>query len=63
MLSQIDQTVCIKCGMIFDVELDEIGNPLRDVCANCVNDDEDGDEEYDCPIHGELGGIDECPRC
>jgi hypothetical protein len=21
------------------------------------------DDEYDCPIHGKLGGIDECPRC
>lgn len=21
------------------------------------------EEEYDCPIHGKLGGIDECPRC
>jgi hypothetical protein len=21
------------------------------------------DEEYDCPIHGKLGGVDECPRC
>ena len=21
------------------------------------------DEEYDCPVHGKLGGIDECPRC
>ena len=21
------------------------------------------DEEFDCPIHGKLGGIDECPRC
>jgi hypothetical protein len=20
-------------------------------------------EEYDCPIHGKLGGIDECPLC
>lgn len=20
-------------------------------------------EEFDCPIHGKLGGIDECPRC
>jgi len=23
----------------------------------------DKEEEYDCPIHGKLGGIDECPRC
>jgi hypothetical protein len=21
------------------------------------------DEEFDCPIHGKLGGIDECPKC
>ena len=21
------------------------------------------EEEYDCPIHGKLGGIDECPLC
>lgn len=21
------------------------------------------EEEYDCPIHGKLGGINECPRC
>lgn len=21
------------------------------------------EEEYDCPIHGKLGGIDECPKC
>ena len=21
------------------------------------------ENEYDCPIHGKLGGIDECPRC
>jgi hypothetical protein len=21
------------------------------------------DKEYDCPIHGKLGGIDECPLC
>jgi hypothetical protein len=20
-------------------------------------------EEYDCPIHGKLGGINYCPRC
>ncbi len=24
---------------------------------------EDANEEYDCPIHGKLGGIGECPRC
>jgi len=23
----------------------------------------DEDEEFDCPIHGKLGGIDECPKC
>ena len=21
------------------------------------------EEEFDCPIHGKLGGINECPRC
>ncbi len=21
------------------------------------------EEEVDCPIHGKLGGINECPRC
>jgi hypothetical protein len=21
------------------------------------------DEEYDCPMHGKLGGYDECPKC
>jgi hypothetical protein len=25
--------------------------------------EEEPEEEYDCPIHGKLGGIDECPRC
>lgn len=24
---------------------------------------EDQEEIYDCPIHGKLGGIDECPLC
>jgi len=23
----------------------------------------DEDEEFNCPIHGKLGGIDECPKC
>lgn len=21
------------------------------------------EEVFDCPIHGKLGGVDECPRC
>jgi len=25
--------------------------------------EETAEEEFDCPIHGKLGGIDECPRC
>jgi hypothetical protein len=37
-------------------------------CAACgeIFDPEtsiDDDEIYDCPIHGKLGGIDECPKC
>jgi len=36
-------------------------NPMDDI--NYIHPDEPDDEVYDCPIHGKLGGIDECPLC
>jgi hypothetical protein len=41
-------------------------------CSHCRNEVESMvkilaavkvEEEYDCPIHGKLGGINECPKC
>ena len=37
--------------------------PLRKVFEENENKINEAEEEYDCPIHGKLGGIDECPRC
>lgn len=34
-----------------------------EMCDLLCGMDKEPEEEYDCPIHGKLGGIDECPRC
>jgi exonuclease I len=59
----LGQTACVICGNVYDTELDEIGEPLATLCSYCLDYMDEPDEEYDCPIHGKLGGIDECPRC
>jgi hypothetical protein len=54
-----------KTILNFDVKEEDIMKAL-DTCKSCIKIislSEREEEVYDCPIHGKLDGIGECPLC
>ena len=47
---------------IYETETAE-DKKCRETFVNEVTSHMVEEEEFDCPIHGKLGGINECPRC